>query len=458
MNKLSNPLFLLSILKDYFFTVNKLKKSSFDQIEKYRNKALRKMIKYAYTVPLYYNKYKKAGIHPNDIRGIQDISKLPLLTKQDLKSHSPDGLLPQNVDKKNFLLVNTSGTTKEPISIYCEYYDIFKTMLGFLRMFKEYDISWRKSRITIVADLSRGRAESTYLTQTTIPYLQSLFSLKNIQVLDHWESTEKIIKKIDAFKPEFLGASPHILTELAILKKMGYSGKHIAPSCIASSGGILDIYTKKFIQELFSPSYIFDSYGATESGTIAFQCKKGNYHIFSDFVHVENIDYDGSIVPVGKKGEIVVTRLYGKGTPVIRYDGLHDVITLSNKRCNCGINTPTIQTIYGRKAPFIKFSNDKIFSRFDLVNLISKIQYLLRDKKIIKIQIVQNTLKDINIFVKFYKNIKISSAKNQELLKDIKNHFADAFGANITISVKEIKKLPPTAPLVISKITSNELY
>ena len=456
MNPLFNMLFLLRLIKEYLFTTNRLNRLNFEQIQKYRNKAFRKTIKYSYNLPLYHDKYKTAGINPDKIHGTQDISKLPFLTKKDLKNYYPDGLLPAGANKKNFLLVNTSGTTKEPISIYTEYYEIFKTMIGFLRIFKEYDISWNKSKITIVADLSEGRAESTYLTQTTMPYLKPFFSLKNIQVLNQHDPPKEIIKKINAFKPDFLGASPYILTELTILKKVGYSGKKINPKCIASSGGILDIYTKKHIKEIFPSSHILDSYGATECGTISFQCKKGNQHIFSDFVYVEVIDKKGNPVPNGQKGEIVVTRLYGKGTPIIRYKDLHDIITLSDKKCNCGINTPIIQEIQGRKAPFIRLNNGKIFSRFDLTNLISKIEYQLRNEKIIKIQIVQNTTRDIDILVKFYEYDIFPKVTSQELLPTIKNHFVKTFGSDININIKEIEKLSPKTPLIISKVTENE--
>lgn len=458
MNPLLNPFFLIRLITDYLFDVDRLKNSTTQKLETYRNKVFRRMIKYAYTVPLYHDKYKRARVHPSDIKSIKDILKLPFITKQDLKSCYPDGLLPPRVNKEKFQLVSTSGTTQEPVFIYSGYYEMFKTMIGFLRMFKEYDVSWRKSRITIVADLSRGRAERIYLTQTVIPYLQSFFSLKNIQVLNHWDSPKKIIKQIDAFNPEFLGTSPHMLTELATLKRIGYSGRHLNPVCIASSGGILDQYTKRFIQEIFPSSCIFDSYGATESGTISFQCKKGNHHIFSDFVHIETIDENGNTLPAGKEGDIVVTRLYGRGTPVIRYTGLHDRILLSTKECDCGINSPVIRTIYGRKAPFIRLNNGKMFSRFDLVNLISKIVYQLRNKKMVKVQIVQNTLADVDVLVQFYEDEEKNPSVSKEVLTLINDYFCATFGEDINVEVKEVKEIPHTASLVVSKITENEIH
>ncbi|MDH7517999.1 MAG: hypothetical protein QHH19_06635 [Candidatus Thermoplasmatota archaeon] len=52
------------------------------QMERYRDKVLRKTVKYAYTVPLYNKKYKDAGVHPDDIKGIENIIKLPFVTKK----------------------------------------------------------------------------------------------------------------------------------------------------------------------------------------------------------------------------------------------------------------------------------------------------------------------------------------------------------------------------------------
>ena len=86
MNPFLNPLFSARILKHYLTDIKRAWKSR-EEIRRYQDKAIRKVVRYAYTVPLYYEKYKKAGIKPEDIRGIEDLKKLPVITKEDIISN-----------------------------------------------------------------------------------------------------------------------------------------------------------------------------------------------------------------------------------------------------------------------------------------------------------------------------------------------------------------------------------
>ena len=148
---------------------------------------------------------------------------------------------------------------------------------------------------------------------------------------------------------------------LAELKRKGY-GKNIEPEIMASSGAVLDEYTKKYIENAFNTK-IYDVYGSTEAGPIAFECRKGNYHIHYDMVHVEILD----------SKYIVITKLYGNATPIIRYNGLNDLIIPVNKKCNCGINSPLIGKIAGRKADSIILPDGKIIPPLSLTEYQQKL-------------------------------------------------------------------------------------
>ena len=79
MNPFYNPIFTSKVLKSYLFDIDRLRRYSNDKLLKYQDKHLRKMVKFAYTVPLYHDKYRKAGVHLKDISGIKDLKKLPLM-------------------------------------------------------------------------------------------------------------------------------------------------------------------------------------------------------------------------------------------------------------------------------------------------------------------------------------------------------------------------------------------
>ena len=121
MNPFLNPLTGLPFLKNFIFDAGRLNRMSIEKVEKYRDKVLKKIIKYAYTVPLYHDKYKKAGIHPEDIRGIKDIKKLPFITKKDMVDSYPDGILPLNYKKENTHIISTSGSTGKPVTVFFDF-------------------------------------------------------------------------------------------------------------------------------------------------------------------------------------------------------------------------------------------------------------------------------------------------------------------------------------------------
>ena len=75
MNPYMNPIFLSRLLKSYIVDINRVWNLSTEKMKLYQDKALRKVIKYAYNFPLYHKKYKELGIKHNDIRGIKDITK-----------------------------------------------------------------------------------------------------------------------------------------------------------------------------------------------------------------------------------------------------------------------------------------------------------------------------------------------------------------------------------------------
>ena len=347
MNQFHNPIFLLRVLKSYIFDINRVWKTDLESLKKYQNKSFRKIVNYAYTVPLYHKKYKQAGIHPNDIKGINDIKKLPFITKNDLRSNFPDGIIPREFDKKNGFLLSTSGSTGKPVFVYCDKFSAVKRLEGFVRTLRAYGGNWRKSKTVLIIDLSPGSVEYATFQASALPFLKKIISLDNIKYIDISEKPEIVAKKINEFKPEFLSSDPDLLRKLASLKINGFN-LDIKPKYIFSGGSMLDQYTRKYIEDAFETK-ILDIYGSTEAGPMAFECLEGGYyHVHSDFVFLEFLDNENNSVDFGKSGKSVVTKLYGQDTPIIRYTGIEDTIKPIEKETNCGIITKMIKQIEGR--------------------------------------------------------------------------------------------------------------
>lgn len=287
MNPFFNPIFLSWVLKSYLLDIDRLRTLNENELKKYQDKCLKNIVKYAYTVPLYHDKYKKAGIKPTDINGIKDIEKLPIATKYDIKSYYPDGIISPKTQKEQLLKISTSGTTGKSLTIYSDMYDVIRWFFGYIRIIREHGINWRKNRMTIIGDFAPHTIGTGYIRRGLFANLDNkLFS--NMQWLNTNDEPIEVVKEVNLFNPEFIGGYPGMLGHLALLKEQGY-GKDINPKYIGTIGSVLDKNLKKLIEETFN-AHVFEVYGATESGTIAFQCKHGNNHIMSDLVYLEFLE------------------------------------------------------------------------------------------------------------------------------------------------------------------------
>lgn len=453
MNPFKNPIFMSKVLKSYLFDINRLKRLDEEKLKRYQDKRLKKMVEYAYTVPLYYNKYKfETGVHPRDINGIKDIGKLPLISKDDIKKYYPEGIVSSKVSREKLIEVSTSGTTGKSLSIYVDMFDIVMGLFGYIRTIREYGINWRKDRITIIGDFAPHTVESGYINKGLLPQFKLGFLLKNIQWLNTNDKPSKLIKEINRFKPVFIGGYVGMLGHLALLKEKGY-GKNIRPKYIASTGAVLDKHLRKFIEETFD-AFVFEVYGATESGPIAFQCRKGKYHIMSDLVYLEFLK-DGVKVSSGEPGRLVITKLFGNGTPIIRYDAINDIVAPLYEKCDCGLSGDLIAKIYGRDDLSLLFPDGRLLLPSSFGEIFSKILYELKTNKIKDVIIIQHSLTKIEIQVVIDEHLRNVGPSVEEVFSFLKQGFRDKVGQHVEILIKEVEKIDKQKPRIISKIDQN---
>jgi len=454
MKSFYNPIFVSKVLKSYLSNIDRLRKLNDEELSAYQNKNFTKMVKFAYTVPLYHQKYKKAGIHPDDIKSIEDIQKLPTVSKYDFKEYYPDGLVSSTIKKRNLIEVTTSGTTGKSLSIYVDMFDIITGFFGYIRSLREHDINWRKDKLTIIGDFAPHTAETGYVYRGIQSQLSSTLFLKNMQWLNTNDPPEKVIEKINTFKPDFLGGYTGMLGHLALLKEKGF-GKDISPRIIASTGSPLSQPLKELIEKNFN-AHVFESYGSTESGPIAFQCKYGKYHIMSDYVYLEFLK-NGASVQSRDVGKLVVTKLFGQGTPIIRYDAINDIVAPLYEKCNCGLSGGLIDKIYGREDVSLYSLDGKIILPASFGEIFSKILYELKTNKLQDVRVIQNSLTKIEINVVIDEKLRNIGPSVDEIFSVLTTGFKEKLGSEVEISIKEVKKIDKEHPRIISKVDKSKL-
>jgi phenylacetate-CoA ligase len=117
-----------------------------------------------------------------------------------------------------------------------------------------------------------------------------------------------------------------------------------------------------------------DFYATEETGIIAWECpSRSGYHVDRDHVDVEIVREDGSLAPPGEVGEIVLTNLYQRAMPIIRYR-VGDMAALSDERCQCGRGLPLLTNLRGRKLDFIITPDGRLQDPFRVMSVMEHIE------------------------------------------------------------------------------------
>jgi phenylacetate-coenzyme A ligase PaaK-like adenylate-forming protein len=450
MNPFYNPVFLGKILKRYLIDVDRLDRITDEALRQYQDKQVRRLIRFADTVPLYHEKFKQAGIHPTDITGINDIQKLPFVTKEDIKRHYPTGIISSKIKKDSLIEISTSGTTGKVLPIYIDLLDIVMGLFAYIRTLHEYDMSVWKNRITIIGDFAPHTAESGYVTRGVQPRFNLSGMFKNIQWLNTNDDPKKVATAINDFQPEFIGGYVGMLGHLALQKEAGF-GKDISPQYIAATGSVLDPFLKSFIEKTFHAK-IFEVYGATESGLIGFQCKKGSYHLMSDLVYAEFLK-NGRPVSSGETGEMIITKLHGQGTPIIRYNAINDIVVPLDEICSCGKAGSLIKKVYGRNDLALYLPGGTVLLPSSFSEIFSRILYELKTNKVKNSKIVQQDLTTLEIQIVIDDQLRTIGPSVEKIFQFIKNGFQEKVGPEVTITVKEVSSVDTSqGPRIISMI------
>ncbi len=449
MNQVYNPWFLGKLLKSYLLDINRLYRLSEDHLEKYQDAAIQKMVRFANTVPVYHEVYKQAGINLKKIRGINDVHLLPFVSKEEIKKYYPKGIISTKKDIHNLIEVSTSGTSGKSLAMYVDFFDIIQGLFGYLRVLREHNINWWKDKITVIGDFAPHTAETGYVQKGIQSNKLLKFVANNIQWLNTNEKPEKIIEEIDRFNPDFIGGYVGMLGHLALLKEEGY-GKNIQPQCVISTGAVLDETLKKFINNTFHTS-VFEAYGATESGPIAYQCRYGEYHVMSDLVYLEVLKNQQQ-ASFGTPGHVVITKLYGTGTPFIRYISVNDIVSLKKERCSCGLPGTMIERIYGRDDLSLVTTDNRLLLPSSISEIFSKMLYGLKTRNIKDAQIIQHNLYSLEINLVLEGNLQNKRPSAEEIISVLKKGFLEKIGSEVDIQINIVPRIEQKGPRIISKV------
>ena len=296
------------------FDLEPIETASTDELRALQLQRLKASVAAAYSVPHYKAKFDAEGVHPDDIRTLTDVSKLPFTTKKDLRDTYPFGLFAVPKDKV-VRIHASSGTTGKPTVVGYTKNDIsiWASLVG-------RSIKAAGARPGDMVHISYGYGLFTgglgahygaeHLGLTVVPFGGG--------------QTERQVQLISDFKPDIIMVTPSYM--LAIADEFERQG--LDPKAASLSIGIFgaEPWTNEMRTEIEKRMSIeaVDIYGLSEvmGPGVANECleTKDGPTIWEDHFYPEIIDPEtGAVLPDGEFGELVFTSLTKEALPIIRY-------------------------------------------------------------------------------------------------------------------------------------------
>ena len=328
------------------------------EIEKIQLERLKETVARVYDkVPYYRAKMDAVGVKPSDIVTLKDLSKLPFVTKQDMRDTYPFGLFA--VDKDQLVRIHaSSGTTGKP------------TVVGYTKN----DLATWTECVSRIACM--GGATSKDVSQICFGYgmftgaLGLHYGLENIGsaiVPSSTGNSEKQIMFMKDFQTSLLVATPSYCLRLAeVAREMGVDIKKElnVRICLLGSEMLTDAMRAEVHKVWGEDVLVTSNYGMSElmGPGVSGECEYlEGMHINEDFFIPEIIDpKTEEVLPEGEKGELVITCIKKDALPLIRYR-TKDITRLNYSPCKCGRTFCRMENLSGRSDDMLKIRGVNVF-------------------------------------------------------------------------------------------------
>lgn len=380
------------------------------EIKVFQEERLKQLLNYLNEHSAYYQRvFKENQIALGDIKTLEDLTSIPVTTKEDLQKYNDDFIC---VSKRKIIdYVTTSGILGEPvtfalsekdlerlayneaISLACagvQQTDVLQLMTTMDRRFMA-GLAYFSGARKLGAGIIR--------VGTGIPELQ-------------WDSIMK-------FKPTYLIVVPSFLLKLidyAELHGLDLRNSGVKRAiCIGESLRNQDFSLNTLSQKIRDKWDIelYSTYASTEMNTAFTECKQqqgGHHH--PELIIVEVLDDNDNPVPEGEEGELTITTLGVEAMPLLRFK-TGDIVKAHTAPCECGRNTLRLGPVIGRKKQMIKYKGTTLYppAMENILNDFNEVESFV-------IEISHNAIGTDEICIKM-----AVTTPTEELLQSIKDHF-----------------------------------
>ena len=413
--------------------LHKLHSYSKEQLQAYQFEEMMKLLRYVNEHSKFYNELYK-NINMDDIKTIEDIKKLPIVTKEMLRKNIEDVI---TIPKKGAIADHTGGTTGKSLIVYNRVEDIQKRMavLDFFKLKNGFENIKMKKATFMGKHIVPPSQKKKVFWRYNKPIKQMLYSSFHLTE----ENIPYYIDSLNDFKPVAIDGFVSSIYEIAFYIKRKNLKLKFQPKVIFPTSETLTEDYRKTIEEVFNCN-VRDQYASSEGAPFVWECEYGNLHYDITTGMIENDD---------NSNEVLVTSFLNYGTPLIRYKiGDSMIFEDSDKRCKCGFNTPLIKSIEGRKVDYLYSTKGAKINLGNVSNIFKNVP-----NTIIKAQLIQDKID--HLIVKIVVDNSFSLKHKDLLIDEIKHKFGNDMKVDIEIVDDIPREKSGKHRLIVNKINQN---
>ncbi len=390
---------------------NNIQFASQEEIKKFQSERLCEELRYIYEHSKFYRRLlDREGISIDEIRGVEDLERLPVTTKEDLQRYNEDFIA---IDKSEIIdIVTTSGTLGDPVTFVLSEEDLqrlaYNEALSFTTAGCTKDDTLQLMT-TIDKRFMAGLAYFMGARELKCGVIRVGNGIPELQ----WDTIRRVNPTGCIVVPSFLTK----LTEFATSNKIDYHNSSLKKAiCIGEAlrtpSGELNALGQKIYNE-WSEVELFSTYASTEMQSSFTECEyHAGCHTPVNLIIVELLDDENRAVEDGQAGEVTITTIGVKGMPLLRFK-TGDICVGNNTTCKCGRSTLRLSSVLGRKGQMIKYKGTTLYpsALYDILDNVADIENYI-------IEIYTGDLGTDQIV------IKIGSNRNDEhFVKELKDLF-----------------------------------
>lgn len=405
-----------------FFT--KSERFSSAELAAYQDERVHALARHAYeNVPYYREVFSERKLTPGDIRTVADLQKLPILTREIIRTRKAD-LINKSASKGDLFPGQTSGTTGSPLQFYWD--------LNTCRYTNALD--WRQKAW---GGIQYGDPMALFLgraivppDRTTAPFWQKNYLHNHLWMSSFHLSEENFDAyraKLESYRPKALEGYPSTMSILARL--FDSRGMVFPVKAVFTSSETLLPVQRELIERVFQCK-VFDFLGMAERVIFATQCNEHNgYHLNTEFAVTEIVDSEGEALPRSRPGYICGTSLTNYAMPFLRYR-TSDVSMLEQAPCPCGRTLPLLHGVTTKDEDIVTTPEGKFISSSILTHPFKPLRTIRES------QVIQESL-DL-LVIKLVCLPEYSEADSEQLIASLR----ERVGPTMRIQVEKVFEIP----------------